>query len=43
MFVCSGKDQLLPSQEEGQRLTSALPKSQLRSFEDHGHFLFLVR
>ncbi|ESR60228.1 hypothetical protein CICLE_v10015254mg [Citrus x clementina] len=36
-----GKDQLLPSQEEGQRLTSALPKSQLRSFEDHGHFLFL--
>ncbi|KAH9791719.1 AB hydrolase-1 domain-containing protein [Citrus sinensis] len=41
LVLSSGKDQLLPSQEEGQRLTSALPKSQLRSFEDHGHFLFL--
>ncbi|KAH9743283.1 AB hydrolase-1 domain-containing protein [Citrus sinensis] len=41
LVLSGGKDQLLPSQEEGQRLTSALPKSQLRSFEDHGHFLFL--
>lgn len=40
----SGNDQLLPSQQEGERLLKLLPKSkcQLRKFDDSGHFLFLV-
>ncbi|WRX19846.1 Diacylglycerol acyltransferase - like 7 [Theobroma cacao] len=37
----SGKDQLLPSQEEVQRLRRMLPKSEIRLFEESGHFLFL--
>ncbi|XP_021297860.1 acyltransferase-like protein At3g26840, chloroplastic isoform X2 [Herrania umbratica] len=41
MILCSGKDQLLPSQEEAQRLRSMLPKSAIRLFEESGHFLFL--
>jgi pimeloyl-ACP methyl ester carboxylesterase len=39
----SGKDQFLPSEEEGQRLFRALPKCENRKFNDSGHFLFLVR
>ncbi|XP_002512877.2 phytyl ester synthase 2, chloroplastic isoform X1 [Ricinus communis] len=41
LILCSGKDQLLPSQEEGQRLHNALPNSQNRWFQDSSHFLFL--
>ncbi|KHM99237.1 Acyltransferase-like protein, chloroplastic [Glycine soja] len=43
LILCSGNDQLLPSQQEGERLLELLPKSkcQLRKFDDSGHFLFL--
>ncbi|TXG54918.1 hypothetical protein EZV62_020174 [Acer yangbiense] len=41
LILCSGKDQLLPSQEEGQRLCRALPNCQTRMFENSGHFLFM--
>ncbi|KAG4912584.1 hypothetical protein JHK86_053017 [Glycine max] len=43
LILCSGNDQLLPSQQEGERLLKLLPKSkcQLRKFDDSGHFLFL--
>ncbi|CAN0924991.1 Phytyl ester synthase 2, chloroplastic [Linum grandiflorum] len=41
LILSSGKDQLFPSNEESQRLRSALPKSDLRTFDDDGHFLFL--
>ncbi|XP_020225202.1 acyltransferase-like protein At3g26840, chloroplastic [Cajanus cajan] len=37
----SGNDQLLPSQQEGERLLKLLPKCELRKFDDSGHFLFL--
>lgn len=39
----SGKDQLLPSGEEGERLRLALPQCQIRRFNDSGHALFLVK
>ncbi|XP_050232842.1 phytyl ester synthase 2, chloroplastic-like [Mercurialis annua] len=41
LVLCSGKDQLLPSQAEGQRLYDTLPNCENRSFQDSGHFLFL--
>ncbi|KAH9791708.1 AB hydrolase-1 domain-containing protein [Citrus sinensis] len=41
LVLCSGKDQLMPSQEEGERLSSALHKCEPRNFYDHGHFLLL--
>ncbi|XWS40540.1 hypothetical protein CRYUN_Cryun17cG0004300 [Craigia yunnanensis] len=41
LILCSGRDQLLPSQEESQRLQKALPDSEIRMFEESGHFLFL--
>ncbi|RDX65140.1 Acyltransferase-like protein, chloroplastic, partial [Mucuna pruriens] len=43
LILCSGNDQLLPSQQEGERLLKLLPisKCQLRKFDDSGHFLFL--
>ncbi|KAL5864554.1 hypothetical protein ACOSQ3_002068 [Xanthoceras sorbifolium] len=41
LILCSGKDRLLPSQEEGQRLCRALPKCQTRMFGNCGHFLFM--
>ncbi|CAI0396863.1 unnamed protein product [Linum tenue] len=41
LILSSGKDQLLPSNEESQRLRAALPKSVIRTFDDNGHFLFL--
>lgn len=41
LLLTSGKDQLLPSQAEGARLDDALQRSDLRKFDDYGHFLFL--
>ncbi|EOY02897.1 Esterase/lipase/thioesterase family protein, putative [Theobroma cacao] len=41
LILCSGKDQLLPSQEEGKRLQNALPKCEIRVFDESGHLLFL--
>ncbi|CAL1398523.1 unnamed protein product [Linum trigynum] len=41
LILSSGKDQLLPSNEESQRLRAALPKSVIRAFDNNGHFLFL--
>ncbi|OMO99370.1 Diacylglycerol acyltransferase [Corchorus olitorius] len=41
LILCSSKDQLLPSQEEAQRLRRILPKVAIRFFKDSGHFLFL--
>ncbi|KAK0589667.1 hypothetical protein LWI29_017054 [Acer saccharum] len=41
LILSSGRDQLLPSQEEGEKLCLALPKCQNRRFNDSGHFLFL--
>ncbi|KAI5428092.1 hypothetical protein KIW84_033192 [Lathyrus oleraceus] len=41
LILCSGKDQLLPSQQEGERLRHLLPNCELRKFDDSGHFLFL--
>ncbi|KAK1567332.1 hypothetical protein Q3G72_010977 [Acer saccharum] len=41
LILSSGRDQLLPSQEEGEKLCLALPKCQNRRFDDSGHFLFL--
>ncbi|XP_057437571.1 phytyl ester synthase 2, chloroplastic-like isoform X1 [Lotus japonicus] len=41
LILCSGNDQLLPSQEEGERLFQLLPSCKLRKFDNSGHFLFL--
>ncbi|KAK3412962.1 hypothetical protein EUGRSUZ_I01617 [Eucalyptus grandis] len=41
LLLTSGKDRLLPSQAEGARLNDALQRSQIRKFDDCGHFLFL--
>ncbi|KAK8693269.1 hypothetical protein V6N13_070860 [Hibiscus sabdariffa] len=41
LILCSGRDLLLPSQEECQRLQKALPDCEIRKFEGSGHFLFL--
>ncbi|XP_021643918.2 phytyl ester synthase 2, chloroplastic isoform X2 [Hevea brasiliensis] len=41
LILSSGRDQLLPSAEEAQRLHSLLPKCETRLFSDSGHFLFL--
>ncbi|PNY12798.1 acyltransferase-like protein chloroplastic-like [Trifolium pratense] len=41
LILCSGNDQLLPSQQEGERLLQLLPKCELRKFDDSGHFLLL--
>ncbi|KAL4364341.1 hypothetical protein GQ457_04G033810 [Hibiscus cannabinus] len=41
LILCSGRDLLLPSQEECQRLQKALPDCEIRKFEESGHFLFL--
>ena len=40
--VFSGKDQLLPSQKEAERLKKILPICDIRCFNDSGHALFLV-
>lgn len=41
LVLCSGKDQLFPSEEEGERLRRALPNCAIRKFEESNHFLFL--
>ena len=43
-IVCcfSGRDQFQPGQEEGERLSHALPTSEIRKFNNSGHFLLLV-
>uniref|UniRef100_A0A5B7BDC7 Serine aminopeptidase S33 domain-containing protein n=1 Tax=Davidia involucrata TaxID=16924 RepID=A0A5B7BDC7_DAVIN len=41
LVLSSGRDQLLPSLEEGDRLRRALPNCQIRKFNDSGHFLLL--
>lgn len=42
LILSSGRDQLLPSLEEGERLFHALPNGEIRRAGDSGHFLFLV-
>ncbi|KAF8013084.1 hypothetical protein BT93_I1070 [Corymbia citriodora subsp. variegata] len=41
LLLTSGKDWFLPSQAEGARLHDALQRSQIRKFDDCGHYLFL--
>nr|XP_043616790.1 acyltransferase-like protein At3g26840, chloroplastic isoform X2 [Erigeron canadensis] len=41
LILSSGKDQLLPSREEGERLYRLLPKSDIRKFDNSGHMLFM--
>ncbi|XP_014496767.1 acyltransferase-like protein At3g26840, chloroplastic [Vigna radiata var. radiata] len=43
LILCSGNDELQPSQHKGERLLKLLPKSkcELRKFDGCGHFLFL--
>ncbi|KAI3500946.1 hypothetical protein L1887_36775 [Cichorium endivia] len=41
LILTSGNDQLLPSVQEGERLYRILPKSQIRTFPDFSHALFL--
>ncbi|KAK4603173.1 hypothetical protein RGQ29_011941 [Quercus rubra] len=41
LILSSGRDQLLPSQEEGERLCHVLPKCEIRKFNNSGHFLLL--
>ncbi|KAI9084066.1 hypothetical protein K1719_034062 [Acacia pycnantha] len=41
LILCSGRDQLLPSQQEGERLGRLLPNRDIRKFDDSGHFLFM--
>ncbi|PQP94442.1 hypothetical protein Pyn_35350 [Prunus yedoensis var. nudiflora] len=40
LILSSGRDQLLPSQEEGERLKRTLANCEIRTFENSGHFLF---
>ncbi|PRQ34586.1 putative diacylglycerol acyltransferase, alpha/Beta hydrolase [Rosa chinensis] len=41
LILSSGRDPLLPNQEEGLRLQLLLANCEIRTFEDSGHFLFL--
>ncbi|KAM6549520.1 hypothetical protein CsatB_021196 [Cannabis sativa] len=41
LILCSGKDLLLPSKEEGERLYQILPNSRIRNFEESGHFILM--
>lgn len=41
LVLSSGRDILLPSKEEGERLRRRLPKCEIRRFNDCGHALFL--
>ncbi|XP_062153363.1 phytyl ester synthase 2, chloroplastic-like [Alnus glutinosa] len=41
LIITSGKDQLLPSQEEGKRLFFELSECEIRKFNNSGHFIFL--
>ncbi|KAI4350464.1 hypothetical protein L6164_004917 [Bauhinia variegata] len=41
LILSSGKDELLPSKEEGERLKNLLARCEFRKFDDSGHFLLL--
>ncbi|XP_042501765.1 acyltransferase-like protein At3g26840, chloroplastic isoform X3 [Macadamia integrifolia] len=41
LILSSGRDQLLPSQEEAERLRHTLPDCRIRNFKDSGHTLFM--
>nr|XP_017247514.1 PREDICTED: acyltransferase-like protein At1g54570, chloroplastic [Daucus carota subsp. sativus] len=41
LILSSGKDRLLPSREEAERLKKILPICEIRCFDDSGHALFL--
>ncbi|KAL6960374.1 hypothetical protein U1Q18_038139 [Sarracenia purpurea var. burkii] len=41
LILSSGRDLLLPSEEEGERLRRTLAKCEIRKFNDSGHSLFL--
>ncbi|GLU18710.1 hypothetical protein SLE2022_349940 [Rubroshorea leprosula] len=41
LLLCSGRDQLFPSEEEGERLCHALPNCEIRKFDESHHFFFL--
>ncbi|KAI3862535.1 hypothetical protein MKX03_037639 [Papaver bracteatum] len=41
LVLASGKDQLIPSQEEAERLFHMLPACQIRNFAESGHTLFM--
>ncbi|KAG7981558.1 hypothetical protein I3843_04G002600 [Carya illinoinensis] len=41
LILLSERYQLLPSQDEGEKLRRALPKCEIRKFNESGHFLFL--
>ncbi|PON61237.1 Diacylglycerol acyltransferase [Parasponia andersonii] len=41
LILSSGRDLLLPSKEEGERLNQILPNSRIRNFEESGHFILL--
>ncbi|KAI3500948.1 hypothetical protein L1887_36777 [Cichorium endivia] len=41
LILSSGRDQLLPSRQEGERLHRLLTKSDIRIFDDSGHVLFM--
>ena len=42
-LFCSGKDQMLPSSDESQRLKSSLKNCTVRHFKENGHTVLLVR
>ncbi|XP_042387766.1 acyltransferase-like protein At3g26840, chloroplastic isoform X1 [Zingiber officinale] len=41
LIVASGRDLLLPSREEADRLRNLLPNSRIRHFQESGHAIFL--
>ncbi|GJX51369.1 acyltransferase-like protein, chloroplastic [Tanacetum coccineum] len=41
LILASGRDQLLPSRQEGERLHRLLPNSEIRIFDESGHMLFM--
>ncbi|CAH9112322.1 unnamed protein product [Cuscuta epithymum] len=43
LILSSGRDELLPSQEEGERLRRVLPNCDIREFNDCGHALFMEK
>ncbi|XP_020088707.1 acyltransferase-like protein At3g26840, chloroplastic isoform X1 [Ananas comosus] len=41
LILASGRDELLPSREEAERLSGTLPNCRIRHFKDNGHTIFL--
>ncbi|KAL5717430.1 hypothetical protein ACHQM5_010432 [Ranunculus cassubicifolius] len=41
LILASGRDQLLPSRDEAERLYQMLPSCQIRNFNDNGHTLLM--